>query len=219
MRGRTPRRLRIGARFVAEAGAVELYVGDTGHGISEDNLRKVFDPFFTTRDVGEGTGLGLSICYGIVRDHGGQIRVESRVGVGTTFSLLLPARLDSSTGDAPKDVLVAHSDPTERDYVAAMLGGWGHRVVAAEASDVHGRLRAGRFEAAFVDPAVIAADPAAWRSAVAAQTEHTALVLMTSTEEDERSRGWRQEARAILTPPFDLRALRAALRAVSKECV
>ena len=45
------------------------------------------------------------------------------------------------------------------------------------------------------------------------------MVLMTSTEDDERSRAWRQEARAILTPPFDLRALRAALRAVSKECV
>ena len=56
--------------------------------------RRIFDPFFTTRDVGEGTGLGLSICYGIVRDHGGQITVESVVNSGTTFSLLLPARVD-----------------------------------------------------------------------------------------------------------------------------
>ncbi len=219
MRGRTARRLRIGARYVEDAAAVELTVGDTGHGISEENLRRVFDPFFTTRDVGEGTGLGLSICYGILRDHGGQIRVESRVGVGTTFSLLLPARLDASIGEITRDVLVAHSEPTERDYVAAMLGGWGHRVVASEPGDLYARLRTGRFDAAFVDHALIAADPTAWRSAQLPLGERTALVLMTSTEDDERSRLWREEARAILTPPFDLRALRAALRAVSKECV
>ena len=80
MRGRTPRRIRVGARHVAESDAVELFIADSGHGIPDENLRRIFDPFFTTREVGEGTGLGLSICYGIVRDHGGQIRVESRVG-------------------------------------------------------------------------------------------------------------------------------------------
>ena len=101
MRGRTPRRLRVGARYVDEAAAVELFIGDTGHGISDENLRRIFDPFFTTRDVGEGTGLGLSICYGIVRDHGGQIPVESRVDSGTTFSFLLPARLAQRRPGAP----------------------------------------------------------------------------------------------------------------------
>ena len=73
MRSRSVRRIRVGARRVPEAGAVELFIADTGHGIQEENLRRIFDPFFTTREVGEGTGLGLSICYGIVRDHGGQI--------------------------------------------------------------------------------------------------------------------------------------------------
>jgi two-component system NtrC family sensor kinase len=219
MRGRSPRRLRIGARYVEESAAVELSVGDTGHGISEDNIRRVFDPFFTTRDVGEGTGLGLSICYGIVRDHGGQIRVESRVGVGTTFSLLLPARLDTATPGVPRKVLVAHSEPGERDYVAAILAGWGHGVSVADGADAAAQLKTGRFDAAFIDPALLAGEVPAARADSAVDADVTALVLMTSTEDDERSRGWRQEARAILTPPFDLRALRAALRAVSKECV
>ncbi len=219
MRGRTPRRLRIGARYVEEAAAVELSVGDTGHGISEDNIRRVFDPFFTTRDVGEGTGLGLSICYGILRDHGGQIRVESRVGVGTTFSFLLPARLDAAGRGAPMKVLVVHNEPSERDYVVAMLAGWGHSVSVADGGDAAAQLRVGRFDAAFIDPAGMGADISTWPSAPAADAERTAIVLMTSTDDDERSRGLRQEAQAVLTPPFDLRALRAALRAVSKECV
>ena len=88
------KRLQVGARFDDKASAVELFIKDTGHGIDRANLSRIFDPFFTTRDVGEGTGLGLSICYGIVRDHGGQITVDSAVNAGTTFSLSLPARVD-----------------------------------------------------------------------------------------------------------------------------
>jgi two-component system NtrC family sensor kinase len=218
MRGRTPRRLRIVARYAPEAAAVELAVSDTGHGISEENLRRIFDPFFTTRDVGEGTGLGLSICYGIVRDHGGQIRVESRIGVSTTFSILLPARLDASAGEAPRGVLVAHNDSTERDYVAAVLGGWGHTVTTTEPADLGARLRSTNFDAVFIDQSLITADPTVWANARDVDGR-ASLVLMTSTDDDDKSRVWRHEARAILAPPFDLRALRAALRAVSKECV
>ena len=102
MRARTMRRIRVGARHVAEADAVELFIADSGHGIPDENLRRIFDPFFTTREVGEGTGLGLSICYGIVRDHGGQIAVESRVGQGTTFKVLLPARARGLGGAAAR---------------------------------------------------------------------------------------------------------------------
>ncbi len=65
-------------------------VHDEGSGISEDHLNQIFDPFFTTKDIGEGTGLGLSIVYGIVRDHGGWIEVESQPGKGTCLSVFLP---------------------------------------------------------------------------------------------------------------------------------
>jgi signal transduction histidine kinase len=69
---------------------VRLMVEDAGKGIDPEVLPRVFEPFFTTKDVGEGTGLGLSVSYGIVREHGGWIDVESRVGVGSRFSVFLP---------------------------------------------------------------------------------------------------------------------------------
>lgn len=71
---------------------VVLQVSDTGHGIPQANLQRIFDPFFTTKPVGRGTGLGLSIVYGIVQKMGGDIRVSSTVGVGSTFSVFIPVK-------------------------------------------------------------------------------------------------------------------------------
>ena len=71
---------------------VRIKITDTGCGISEKNLAKVFDPFFTTSPVGQGTGLGLSICYSIIREHNGTIEVESREGRGTVFTVKMPIR-------------------------------------------------------------------------------------------------------------------------------
>ncbi len=69
---------------------VEISIVDTGCGIPEANLRRIFDPFFTSKDVGKGTGLGLSVSHGIVEAHGGFIEVESKVGEGSTFRVFLP---------------------------------------------------------------------------------------------------------------------------------
>lgn len=71
-------------------GAIEVLFADSGIGIPEENRAKIFEPFFTTKKVGEGTGLGLSVSYGIVRDHGGDIKLDSQVGVGSTFTVVLP---------------------------------------------------------------------------------------------------------------------------------
>ncbi len=73
---------------------------DSGTGIAGVNLERVWEPFFTTREVGQGTGLGLSVSYGIVREHGGEIEVESIEGRGTTFTVLIPAAPNGArTGD------------------------------------------------------------------------------------------------------------------------
>ena len=84
-----------GARAVP---MVELSIIDTGCGIPEQNLKRIFDPFFTSKELGKGTGLGLSVSHGIVSAHGGSIKVESTVGEGSTFRVYLP--VDPSPGDA-----------------------------------------------------------------------------------------------------------------------
>jgi signal transduction histidine kinase len=73
------------------AGRAVLSVRDTGVGIPPENLARIFDPFFTTRAVGAGTGLGLFIVHNVVAGLGGEISVESQMGVGTTFTVVLPA--------------------------------------------------------------------------------------------------------------------------------
>jgi two-component system, NtrC family, sensor kinase len=73
---------------------VVIDISDTGTGIPEDDLKRIFDPFYTTKPIGKGTGLGLAVSYGIIQEHGGRIFVDSSVGKGTHFRLKLPTRLN-----------------------------------------------------------------------------------------------------------------------------
>ncbi|MCI0638176.1 MAG: CHASE domain-containing protein [Gemmataceae bacterium] len=83
---------RVSVRTMHGPRGVELHVHDTGTGIDPTIRAKIFDPFFTTKPVGQGTGLGLSVSYSIVRDHGGDILVESTPGKGSHFTVVLPLR-------------------------------------------------------------------------------------------------------------------------------
>ncbi|HZE63086.1 MAG TPA: ATP-binding protein [Pyrinomonadaceae bacterium] len=74
-------------------------VSDNGAGIAPENVAKIFEPFFTTKEVGKGTGLGLAVCYGILTEHGGTLDVQSTVGVGTTFTISLPAIIPDGEQD------------------------------------------------------------------------------------------------------------------------
>ncbi len=82
--------------------SIEITFKDTGCGISEEHLSNIFEPFFTTKKVGQGTGLGLSVSYGIIKDHKGEIFVESRVGKGTKFTIWLPIFLKDKPLPAEK---------------------------------------------------------------------------------------------------------------------
>lgn len=92
---------------------LEIQVSDTGHGIEPAILEQIFDPFFTTKNPGEGTGMGLSVVHGIVNSHGGSIRVESTVGQGTTFRVLLPRRHE----DAPDEACSTDPAPTGQERI------------------------------------------------------------------------------------------------------
>jgi len=88
----------IKIKTVAEKNSVCIQISDTGKGIRAENINKIFDPGFTTKGVGVGTGLALSICYQIVQKHKGEIKVESQLGEGSTFTIVFPMDLEKSIG-------------------------------------------------------------------------------------------------------------------------
>ena len=120
-----------------------IIVADNGKGMDEETSRRIFEPFFTTKEVGKGTGLGMAIVYGIVQQHKGDIKVGSRPGEGTVFTIELPLvegcpALGShlATPDMPETgtetILVAEDDPGVRSLVDRVLTKHGYRVILAE---------------------------------------------------------------------------------------
>lgn len=214
------RRLTIAVASEPACGAIVLRVQDTGHGIEAGNRARVFDPFFTTRGVGEGTGLGLSIVYGIVRDHGGQIWIDSEVGKGTTFSIRLPVRTpavwDPASGRPQPLALVAHVDSVTRDFIAAALGGWGCAVrPVPSAREALESLAEDAVTVAVVDHTVIDGDPQPWADAWARVRDHAALIALARGADDEDAGAFGDPA-ATVVAPYELRALRDALMAALK---
>jgi two-component system, cell cycle sensor histidine kinase and response regulator CckA len=135
-----------GGRLTIEVDTVasmaRLRVSDTGSGIDPDALPRIFEPFFTTKAPGAGTGLGLATVFGIVQQHNGRIEVDSKVGRGTTFTILLPmvshaplpAResepLDVSGGS--ETILLVEDEESVRALARAVLERYGYRVIEAE---------------------------------------------------------------------------------------
>ena len=122
---------------------VKLQVSDTGQGIEPEILDRIFDPFFTTKDVGEGTGLGLAVTHGIVLRLGGNITVKTKVGEGTTFTILLP-QLEKGADEKPKTqqslptgeekILFVDDEEALVQIATKKLGSLGYHVVGETSS-------------------------------------------------------------------------------------
>ncbi len=93
---------RLAPRLGEFSGCVEVIVEDSGSGIESEHINKIFEPFFTTKEKGRGTGLGLSISYGIIKEHGGDITVQSEPGKGTRFTVVLPLESTTTTHEKEK---------------------------------------------------------------------------------------------------------------------
>jgi len=120
----------------------QLTVTDTGHGMTSEMLLRIFDPFFTTKEAGKGTGLGLAVVHGIVKQSGGHIEVESQLGLGTTFRVLLPAaqeplpQKDAASEHPPDErgdeaILLVEDEDAVRTIASLALESRGYRVLSA----------------------------------------------------------------------------------------
>jgi CheY-like chemotaxis protein len=148
----TTRKVVFGVREAVAVGAgyagdyVEIQIADTGTGIPQAILERIFDPFFSTKEVGKGTGLGLSMVFGFVKQSGGGIKVKSEEGSGTTFTIYLPKAETSALRPTGYDerkivggtetILCVEDDRDVRHYVTVQLESLGYKVIpATNASD------------------------------------------------------------------------------------
>ena len=131
-----------GTTFAASQAGVVVSVADTGTGMAPAVIERIFEPFYTTKDVGKGSGLGLAQVWGFVTQSGGTVGVESEVGRGTTFALLLPlsdvavaAPAKAESAQAPRQgsetILVVEDDDDVRAMTAATLEDLGYRIIIA----------------------------------------------------------------------------------------
>ena len=125
---------------------VLLIVSDAGHGMDEATMSKVFEPFYTTKEIGKGTGLGLASVYGIIKSHGGFITCYSEIGQGTTFRLYFPAleapedvqERKEHTGPPPRGtetILVVDDEEAIRDFASQILTRYGYTVLTASSGE------------------------------------------------------------------------------------
>ncbi|MEW6735698.1 MAG: PAS domain S-box protein [Acidobacteriota bacterium] len=145
-------------------GYISLIISDTGMGMTEETKQRIFEPFFTTKKDKKGTGLGLAMVYGIVKNHGGYIDVESTLGVGTTFSIYLPisekqieetvTRMSGQFERGSETILVAEDEEIIRELIVEMLDSGGYKVIPAgngrEALDIY-RQRAHEIDLVILD--------------------------------------------------------------------
>jgi PAS domain S-box-containing protein len=217
-------------RELAPGEYVALSVTDTGAGMTPELVARIFDPFFTTKPLGQGTGLGLSMVYGFVRQSGGQVRVSSEVGKGTTMCLYLP-RHEGEVAEAQADVeppatesgrgetvLLIDDQESIRVVVAEVLESAGYRVVAM--ADGPGGLQflqgSGRVDLLITDvglPGGLNGRQVADAGRVG-RPDLKVLFITGYAESAAVGSGQLESGMEILTKPFDLESLTRRVRAM-----
>ena len=197
-------------------------VADNGTGIRAEVIDRVFNPFFTTKEVGEGTGLGLSISHGIIRQHGGQISVESVPGEGATFLIDLPLsplanpkpESDPATarrGSASSAFLIVDDEPSIRRALSRYLAREGHAVDTASTGDeALSHMASRRYDAILLDLRMPdTAGRVVYERLLEEDPEHAArVVFATGDAESETARKFLREAeRPYVSKPFMLPAV------------
>jgi two-component system cell cycle sensor histidine kinase/response regulator CckA len=226
---------RVGIDTVALDGeapvpAITLIVRDTGTGMPPEVRERMFEPFFTTKPAGQGTGLGLATTYAIVREAGGDIRVDSTLGAGSSFEVLLPARNASErepvTRASPirgvpvsktnECVLVAEDEPAIRHAICRMLRGHGFRVLEASSGGEALRVAAeepGRIDLLLTDIRMPGIGGKELVQKLLETRPATRVILMSGYTDDELLREELGDARHVfLQKPFTARAVVAAVR-------
>jgi PAS domain S-box-containing protein len=206
---------------------ISICVTDTGTGMSPDTAARIFDPFFTTKPLGEGTGLGLSMVHGFVRQSGGQVRVYSELGQGTTMCLYLPRFVGEADSvdvipphayhrGAGESILVVDDEPFVRMLATEMLNEQGYTVI--EASDGPGALRILQSDVrvdVLVTDVGLPGGLNGRQVADAALVSHPELKVLFITGYAENAvvgNGMLKPGMAVLTKPFAMAALATKVR-------
>lgn len=216
----------LGHKMMPVADYVGIAVSDTGLGIPEDVIGKVFEPFFTTKEVGQGTGLGLAMAYGIIKQSGGFIFVESAAGRGTRFDIFLPAAIGAVDpppvrAAAPPledwghgTILLVEDEAMVRAVAARALSRSGYEVLTASSGEEALGIIADRpgIDLLISDVVMQGMDgPTLVTRARAAQPGLRALLISGYAEEQVRSR-MDDAATPLLRKPFSVKELSAAVR-------
>ncbi len=216
-----------GERELPAGQYISLCVSDTGTGMTPDVAARAFDPFYTTKPLGQGTGLGLSMIYGFVRQSGGQVRIYTEVGKGTTTCLYLPRHVgtpDETTGAAAErthpgsgeTILIVDDEPTVRMLVAEVLTENGYNVL--EASDAASALAVAQSQPSIALLITDVGLPGGMNGrqladAVCMERKDLKVLFITGYAENATvSSGRLGHGMEVLTKPFALSALTSKVR-------
>ena len=218
---------RLGPTFIRPGQYVMLSVRDTGMGMDKETQSRIFEPFFTTKEKGKGTGLGLSTVYGIVKQTGGYVMVQSEPGRGTTFQIYLPrvegvaeklaAPVALTALGGTETVLLVEDEESVRQLVRETLAAKGYRVMEAENGESGMAVAAqhdGKIDLVITDVVMPGMGGRELVKQLAQSRPQTRVLYLSGYTEDAISEGTIESGAAFLQKPFTLQSLSRKVREV-----